>query len=413
MMFGKIKGVKYNCGIDIGSQRIKVSVVKTKGDQGHELLGVFDAQCAGLSNSSISDLTELSECIHLAVSGLIKKTGIKVRDLQLGVGGNFILAKRCQAVIPLLDKGSKVIAYSDIRKINHQARLLGVKMEEEVLHDFPQHYRVDDMNHCLNPSGLYGRKLEVEMLLLSANNSCINNIVKGVNQAGYEISNLFFSTYAAGEAVLNKKYKTDGCVLVDIGSSVTDILVFKDGLLRYAEIIPVGGDHVTRSIAHTLNLSFDISESVKKSYAIVRAADVKDDEEILIKKEENYVSIRRETICRAIEPEIEKLVAAIDEVIRNSKLNDRLNMGILMVGGGALLPGLIERIEHRTNLPVGMGKINIDTAKIAPAAHYAAAVGLAQMGLVKSADPMHMAGSQGNWMANVSNKVKEAYQEYF
>ena len=195
-MLRKLMGDKYFCGLDIGSQSVKASIVKFSDAAHPELLGVYESQTVGFKNASVSDLADLSECIHLTISGLIKKTGVKLKDVQLGVGGEVIEIRHGAAVLPLMDKGSKIITHHDIKKIQTQAQLLGIKMDEVVLHDFPQYYKVDDTNTALNPVGLYGRKLEIKTLLMVVNNNLLKNLTKAVNQAGYDVANLFFSSLA-------------------------------------------------------------------------------------------------------------------------------------------------------------------------------------------------------------------------
>src|SRR5208282_2223586 len=98
-----------------------------------------------------------------------QKTAIKVQAVQLGISGNLLTARRTSAVVPLIDSGTKVISKFDLRKVDNQAKLLGVNLEEEIIHDFPQWYKVDDVNTSINPAGLIGRKIETSLLLLTAN----------------------------------------------------------------------------------------------------------------------------------------------------------------------------------------------------------------------------------------------------
>ncbi len=412
-MINKIKGEKMYCGLDIGCKTIKACLVKYPDNQPAELLGVYESKTVGVKDASVGDINELSECIHATIDGLGQKTGIKFREIQLGIGGELIVKRFSSSVIPLLDKGSKIIAFNDIKRVQSQARLLGMNMEEEILHDIPQYYKVDDVNTSLNPLGLFGRKLEVKSLLILSNMTLIKNITKAVNQAGYEVANLFLTSFVSSEVALDNKLKKDGCALIDVGSHVTDILIFKDGMLKYLDTIVFGGDDFTHTIASHLNLTFDVAEELKKSYAVALKSDVKDDEEILIKKEAGYVPIRREFICQAIEPVIVQLVNNIQESLKASNLAGELSAGCVMVGGGSLLPGLLERIEESTNLPVKMGKINLSSKSLNNAVMYSSVVGLAQEGYNRSlsfAFPLN--GQDTTWNRLVS-RIKEVYQEYF
>ena len=407
---------KYFCGLDIGSQSIKASIVKPREDYKSVLLGVYEAKTYGFKQASISDLGDLSECIHSTIAELTKKTGIKLKEVQLGVGAELIETRRSTAVVPLIDRGSKVITQRDVRKIQNQARLLGAKMEEVILHEFPQCYKVDDVNTALNPVGLYGRKLEVSTLLVITKSNFLKNLTKAVNQAGYDVGNLFFTSFSAAESSLDDYQRKQGCIFVDVGAVMTSILFFKEGQLKHLVSIPSGGEHITRSIAKHLNLTFDLAEDIKRSYAFAINTDDKSEEEILIKREEKYVPIKKEMINEAIEPVIDELVHSISDAIKGSDIYDQMNVGIVMVGGGSLLAGLPERIEQNTNLLVKIGKVNIAIKKLHNAAKYSSAVGLAQTALSKSfrrgPDKNGRVG-YSSWTSGVASKIKELYQDYF
>jgi len=413
-MFRKMIGDRTVCGLDIGAQSVKTSLVKFQDQANPTLLGVYEVATRGFKNSSVSDLGEMTECIHNAVDGLSKKTGVKIKDVHLGISGAVVEKRFCAAVIPLVDRGTKVITSKDVKKVKNQARLLGVNMDEVVLHDFAQYYRVDDVNTAINPVGLYGRKLEINTMIILVNGTVLRNIVKSANQAGYDVANLFYSSYAAAEATLTEFHRRQGCLFLDIGSAVSNILIFKEGQLRYVNSVALGGAEVTKSISSQLNIPFDVAEDIKKSYAAVVAPDYKDEEEILIKKEEGYSPVKKEVICAAFEPVIVKFTDFVNENLRTSRMAEQLNAGIVLTGGGALLPGLAERIEATTNLPVKIGKINIAIKRLHNAVKYAAPVGLAQILSKESEDETSQAAPrQLSFKTRMANKVKDLYLEYF
>ena len=129
-MFNKIMHEKYYCGIDIGARTIKAGIMKIKDATDTKLIGVYEYKTQGFKDNAVSNLDEFSECIHHAIAELTKKTEIKVREVQVGLGGAMIEARQTNTVIPLIDKGSKVITRRDMKKVNENARLLGVQMEE-------------------------------------------------------------------------------------------------------------------------------------------------------------------------------------------------------------------------------------------------------------------------------------------
>ncbi len=405
---------KYYCGLDLGNQKIKVGILKVKDIQHMELVGVCEKKTYGFKNAFVSDLGELSECVHGAIQTLSGKTGVKLKELQLGVGGDLVGVRQTSTVIPLIDRGNKIITKNDIRKVNEHARLLSLKMEEEVMHDVPQQYVIDDSNTAMNPRGLYGRKLGVQSLMIIAYNNRIRNIVRAINQAGYDVPHVFFSSYAASEAALTEEQKDRGCVLVDVGAKTTSILMFKDKLLRHMEKVGMGGDDLTQSIAHKLNLAFDLADEIKKSYASVEGADRYHEEEILVKRESAYAPLKRREIHHAIAADTQALVEKIASAIEASHLAEHMGQGIVVVGAGALLAGFIERLGQTIALPVRLGTVHVASQKgLGNAALFAAAVGLAQGGFKKSFGYTIASDEQTNWMQGVANRVRELYQEYF
>lgn len=405
---------KYYCGIDLGTQKIKAGILKVKDPTDMELIGAYEHKSHGFKDNAVSDLAEFSECIHHTIHELTKKTGIKFRHVQLGLGGAMIETREINTVIPLIDRGNKIITRRDIKKLNNDARLLGIKIDEEILHDLPQYYKVDDVNSALNPIGLYGRKLGVHSLMIIINGNRIRNITKAVHQAGYDVANVFFSSYATSKVVLQDTEKKGGCILIDIGSQYTSVLVFLDGILRFLEKINIGGSNFTRNIADQINLPFDLAEEIKKSYAVASGFDERKDEEILVKREDAYIPVKKGAIYQAISPVIEEFVERIRAAIVLSGLKDRINNGMTIVGGGSLLPGCIERIGQAMNMPVKLGQVNLPSRKnLNHTALFSSVVGLAQSGFKKTVRYSISSNGHSHWAKHFTNRVKDLYQEYF
>jgi cell division protein FtsA len=407
-MFKKMAQLQYFCGLDLGTHTMKASIVRLTDEDNLDLLGVYETRATGFQEASISDITELAECIQRTVHGVMEKTGIKVHAVQLGVSGSFLATRRTSSVIPLVDSGTKVISKFDLRKVENQAKLLGVNLDEEIIHDFPQWYKIDDINTSINPAGLIGRKIETSLLLLTANSLRIRNLTKAVHQAGFEVNSVAFCGYAASDVAVDKQDKALGCALVDIGANITSVIFFKNGIVGDVQFIPWGGNYVTQSIAERLSLTVDLAEEIKKTHAVANPKDITG--EILVKRDKGYIPIRRESVCEAVNWEIENFLTHLETVIKGSHLYHQLNKGIVMVGGGSLLPGAIERIEERVNTPVRMGAA---TPGLNNAAVYAASIGLGRMHYLKKKEEGIGIKTPINFKDKIVNSVKELCQEYF
>lgn len=403
--------LQHFCGLDLGTHTMKASIVRARDEENLDLLGVFETRATGFKEASISDISELALCIQRTVQGVMAKTGVKVHAVQLGVSGSFLTTRRSTAIIPLIDSGTKVISKFDLRRVDTQAKLLGVNLEEEIIHDFPQWYKIDDINTSINPTGLIGRKIESSLLLLTANSVRLRNLTKAVHQAGFEVNSVACAGYAASDVAIDSADKALGCALVDIGANITSVIFFKNGIVGDVQFIPWGGNYVTQSIAERLSLTIDLAEEIKKTHAVANQADPKEvSGEILVKREKGYIPIRRESVCEAVNWEIENFLTHLETVIKGSYLYHHLNKGIVMVGGGSLLPGAIERIEERVNTTVRMGAA---TPGLNNSALYAASIGLARMHYLKKKQESIGIKTPLNFRDKIINSVKELCQEYF
>ncbi len=402
---------KIFCGLDLGSQSIKVALMKLTERRNIVLLGMLGQKTQGFRDSSVTDLAELSECIHRTIDELAAKVNVKVRDLHLGIGSDMVESRSVNAVIPLVDKGRKVITRSDVKKLNQQARLLGIKMDEEILHDVPQSYLIDDENESKNPLGLYGRKIAVQSLMMITKSNPIRNMIQAVHQAGYDVTGYSLSSYAASQMTLTDDERRQGSVLIDLGSQVTSILIFSDGILKFYDKIDIGGNHLTRKISQEMNVSFDSTEDIKRHFASAMVLDHLKDEEILFKREDGYIPVRRSAIHQVVEPEIQKL---LEEITARVTQPGKVSRGIVIIGGGALLPGMIERIGEQTGLSVRLGSIPMSyQTPIKSPAICASAAGLAYLDLKNHLASSFSSQAQGSRVEGITQKIKELYHEYF
>ncbi len=413
-MFSSVFGDKHYCGIDIGSSTIKACLLKREPSDRLELLAATEIKTLGFKKGMVIELEELTECIQTAVKELEKISGYRIRQVCLGISNGVVDVRRVTTVIPLIERGHKVVTSMDVKKVRRQAQLLGVGIEDELLHDIPQVYQIDGSSFVVNPLGLYARNLGISSLIIVSNVNRIRNIIKAVNYAGYDVFDVCLSIYISSEFILDLQEKKRGCMFIDIGASSTNIMVFKDGILKELTKIPIGGDDFTISIVNRFDLSFDLAEQLKRSYATALSVDRHSDEEILIKKEGRYISVKKRELYLAIRDKISPLVDGISCVLEKAREEDRIEGGIILVGGGALLSGLIECIAEETKESVNLGKVRIFSKKLLPnLILFSSAFGLASY-VSKRTSLLKTSHTKGIGLVKETiNRIKELYVEYF
>lgn len=413
----------YICALDIGSSKIAACVAEIKKKHIGNIF--FDnAPSRGVREGVIVNSIDLVGCIGRLLKNLKAKSGINIKFLYTNISGRDIVTKHSRAIMPLAERGNKVITASDMERVCEQARVLGSSLDEEIIHALPLSYTIDSKSNIANPLGLYSHRLEVDLYLICATLSSVQSLVRVINQSGYEIKALSFSGLATSKAVFDKEIKNGLNQLCDIGSDATELLVFKDGILRDTEILPFGGDNLTASLSEALKIPLELAEDIKRSYGIIGdSLQLSEDKEILVKKTNLYKPIKQRLVSEIITQSARSLCANIKDAVEK-KLHSYEVDNFIIAGRSILLEGFIETLENSLNIPVKVARIanpDIPYAAREDSAlsgqkylMYLTCLGMAcEVLQEKSSGILPIQKPPRNLILKAVNRFKEVYQEYF
>jgi cell division protein FtsA len=413
----------YICAIDIGSNKISVALALIKKNRISNIF--FDyLPSRGVKEGVIVDATELVICLTKILKSLKIKSGIKIKFIHTNFSGKDISTKHSHAIIPLAERGNKVITSTDIAMANEQARILGSSLDDEIIHVIPSSYSIDSKSHVINPIGLYSHRLEVDLYLVCARLASLQSLSRVISQAGYEIRSLSFSALATSKAVFGIKEKRGLSVFCDVGSDVTELLIFKDGLLQNIQILPCGGNSMTRQLCDGLKINFELAEGIKRSYGIIGDVNnIQEDKEILVKKDEFYKPIKQRDVAAMVTNSSRLICTQIKEAIEPKVALHEINH-FIMVGKTLLTDGFIEMMESVIGMPVEIGRIN--NPEIAALVKENSDLSgqkyltyLTCLGMICEDMENKVVGNSAlvkpakNWLIKSINRFREVYQEYF
>src|SRR4030042_2623132 len=126
----------YICALDIGCSKIAACVMQI---QARRVANIFFESLVskGIKKGVIVDSIDLVNTLSRILKNLKDKSGINIKSVYANICGQEITTKYSHAVIPLAERGNKVITAADINKVNEQARILGSSLEEEIIHQVP------------------------------------------------------------------------------------------------------------------------------------------------------------------------------------------------------------------------------------------------------------------------------------
>ncbi|MEA3560470.1 MAG: cell division protein FtsA [Candidatus Omnitrophota bacterium] len=410
-----MKKEKIITALDVGTSKICALVAGIDSEGSIKLMAGKLIASKGISNGLIEDLSEVSDSINRALSEVEKAGQAEIYSVIVNINGPHIRSRNNQAMLKLPGLERK-IKHNDIKKVTEVAASIPLGMSEKVLRVIPGRYTVDDQNGIKNPLRMTGSRLGVSVHLVTGSALQVQNMTVAVNQAGYEIEDIVPEPLACSYALLTEKEKEIGVILVNIGAATTDVIVFIEGYPVHTEIVPLGGEGLTRVVSSLLKTSPEDAETIKKRYGSVFTSRLRDHSPIMVPgiNQQPSRNVSLSFLSQLIMPYTSEMIAEISKRIEASGYKEKTASGVVVTGGGTLLEGIVEMMERMLNLPVRMGccsGIYADAGIISNPV-YTTALGLVKYGMGRSNVKSHWYYDKGIF-SKIISPVRSFIEEYF
>ena len=350
----------YVTGIDVGSSAVRVAVAQAaakENDRTPTILGTARVPMEGMQKGVISDVEAAAHSISKALDIAERVAGVPIEHAYVSINGSHILSQNSRGVIAV-SRADGEITSDDVTRVINAAQAISLPSNREILHVLPQNFIVDGQEHIQDPVGMTGVRLEVETHIIEGSAPFIKNITKAVNQAGVHVEDFVFAPLAASAAVLDKRQRELGVVLVDMGAGTTSLVVHEDNILLHTAVLPLGSSHITNDLAIGLRTSIEVAEAVKLEHGTALVDEVQENEEIVIEGDrdtEQEIIMRRE-VAAIIRARLDEIFSFVDRELKSINRSGLLPAGVIFTGGGAKLPGITEVAKKRLRLPARLGR---------------------------------------------------------
>ncbi len=347
-------------GLDVGTCNVTVAVAQIK--EGNpaipQILGVGRVPSGGLRKGVVVDIEETVKNIKEAAAIARRISGVPIEHAFISIGGSHISCKSSKGVVAV-SRADGEISYEDKERAINAASAISVGPNREILHVLPRRFCVDSQDLIKEPVGMQGVRLEVDTLIVEGATPFIKNLIKCIREADLYEDGLLLAPLAASRAVLNKRQKELGTMLLDLGGGTSGLVVFEEGDILHCQILPVGSLHITNDIAIGLRTSIDVAEKIKLEYGSLASSGggKKEKEMIDLEKlggDEGQAS--RHQVAEIIEARVGEILDLVNKELKKIDRAGLLPAGVVLVGGGAKLPGLVEVIKEKLRLPVQIGR---------------------------------------------------------
>lgn len=354
MFMAKAKVV---ASLDIGNSRIRTVVgLQEPGSPVVNIIGVGIAPSTGLRKGAVIDVEETINSMSSALEDAERMAGEPINHVFLGVGGNHIASINSKGVIAVSNTENE-ISEDDVDRVLEAAQAVTLPSNRRMLRIIPKTFTVDEQKGIKYPVGMTGIRMEVETHIVTGFEPVIKNIEKCVLQSGVDIDDMIPTCLAAAEAVLSKRQKELGVVVVDIGCGGTSVSVYEDGATLHTAVIPVGGENVTNDLAIGLRTSIDTAEKVKIEYGTIIPEDVNDRETIdlsLLSKVDTHL-ISKKQVAEIAAARYHEIFVMVKEELSKIHRDGMLPAGVILTGAAAKMSGAVELARETLNLPAQIG----------------------------------------------------------
>lgn len=160
-------------------------------------------------------------------------------------------------------------------------------------------------------------------------------------------------------------HEAAGNMIVDIGGGTTEVAVISLEGIVISQSLPIAGDKLNQDIIQFARDNFNLllgektAEEIK--IAIGSAQPLKQEQEARMRGRDilsglpKEIIVNSEEIRQTLSRSNRKLINSIKETIEKTPpelVADMMDRGIVLVGGGSLLPGLASLCSHETQMPV-------------------------------------------------------------
>ena len=337
-------------GLDIGTSSIKVLVAEHVNNE-LNVIGVSNAKSAGVKDGIIVDIEAAASAIKSAISQAEEKAGISIKLVNVGLPANLLQIEATQGMIPVTSETKEIID-ADVENVVRSALTKSMTPDREVITFIPEEFIVDGFQGIRDPRGMMGIRLEMRGLLYTGPRTILHNLRKTVERAGVQVENIIISPLAMTKSVLNEGEREFGATVIDMGGGQTTVASVRNQELQFTNIYQEGGEYVTKDISKVLKTSKKLAESLKFNYgeAYVPAAS-NESFQVEVIGEVEPVEVTERYLAEIISARVKHIFEQIKQDLERRHLLE-LPGGLVIIGGGAILPGVVELAQEVFGVPV-------------------------------------------------------------
>lgn len=368
-------------GLDAGTSAVKVVVAERNGSSELTVVGMGIADAGGMRRGTVVHPDAAAASIKQAVAEAELTAGVTVEAVDVALSGAHIQSVNSRAIVAVAGRERQITA-ADAQRAVDAAAAVALPDGRQILYVIPQEFVVDEQDGVIDPIGMVGARLEVNLHVITGSPSSTQNLLACVMRCGMAIGGTVVGHVATAESVLTRDERVLGVAVIDIGGGTTSVAIFDRGALCHTAVVPIGGDHLTSDLAVGLRTPLAEAERLKRRYARTFALSIDEHETVPVVgiAAASSRDVPRRVVTDIVAGWTQALLERVKDEIRAAGYAKALTAGVVLTGGGAGLRGLPDTAHAMFAVPVRRASPNAFgcVADLVNVPAFATAVGLVQ-----------------------------------
>jgi cell division protein FtsA len=340
-------------GLDVGTTKICAVIGEVFEDK-IDIIGIGTHPSIGLKKGVVVNIESTVHSIRMAVEQAEEMAGCEINTVCVGIAGSHIKGFNSPGIVGIKNRE---IRQDDIDRVIDAARAVNLSQNQQIIHVLPQEFMVDDHTGIQDPLGMTGVRLVTNVHIVTGDTTSIHNLVMCCNRAGLEVADIVLESLASANAVLTREEMDLGVGLLDIGGGTSDLAIFSGGTIKHTYELGLGGNNLTNDLSVGLRTPFQEAERLKNLHGSALTSMIDGDTiiEVPTVGDRKPRKVKQRIMGEILEPRIEEMLVILNQEMIDSSYKDRLNAGVVICGGTALLDHIVDLAEQIFDLPVRIG----------------------------------------------------------
>jgi cell division protein FtsA len=346
-------------GLDAGSTHTRC-VISLLEDERLRVIGYGSVPSYGWAKSRIADQQAVSDCILAAVEEAEAMAQTTIETVVAGVGG--LTARGANSRGRMEFGRPREVEQRDINRAMDRAMRIQMQEDRMVLLLLPQDFVVDDHPGFHDPRSMMASAVEANALLVTISTQEHTNLVGAINRAHLGVDETIYEPIAACYASVLPEDRREGVALVDIGAHSAELVCYYGESAQLATSLRLCGDHFSRDLAHALRIPYEAAMTVKHEFGGVLTADIPSNSTVEVPEfglrgpdQTAPREASRQFINQILESRAVELFEMVHEELSRVGMQRAISSGVVLTGGGALLPGICDVAERTLECPARIG----------------------------------------------------------